>query len=211
MFGIIGINSVSQIILSIARRQYADIPFFYIDDNPAKWNTVLQDIEVTDSCKTVEEKIINSGSDFMLSISIGEKNLTKRKELFHRFNQYQNVSFPVIKHESTLISELAKIDAANILSFGAIIGHNAVLKPNSIIWSGAVVEHDCVIGESCYISPNATISGYVTIDDCTLIGSGAVILPEINIGKNCLIGAGAVVTKNVPDNTIVVGVPAKSI
>lgn len=43
------------------------------------------------------------------------------------------------------------------------------------------------------------------------IGTNATILPGITIGKNSIVGAGAVVTKNVPDNTIVAGVPAKII
>lgn len=43
------------------------------------------------------------------------------------------------------------------------------------------------------------------------IGTGAVILPGIEIGENAMIGAGAVVTKNVPANTVVAGVPARVI
>lgn len=41
------------------------------------------------------------------------------------------------------------------------------------------------------------------------IGAGAVILPDVTVGENAIVAAGAVVTKNVPDNTVVAGVPAK--
>lgn len=41
------------------------------------------------------------------------------------------------------------------------------------------------------------------------IGAGAVILPGVTVGENAIVAAGAVVTKDVPDNTIVAGVPAK--
>lgn len=41
------------------------------------------------------------------------------------------------------------------------------------------------------------------------IGAGAIILPGVTVGENAIVAAGAVVTKNVPDNTIVAGVPAK--
>jgi acetyltransferase-like isoleucine patch superfamily enzyme len=51
----------------------------------------------------------------------------------------------------------------------------------------------------------------VTVGDRCFIGSHAVILKGVNIGEGCIIGAGAVVTKDVPKNTIVAGVPAKSI
>jgi len=47
-------------------------------------------------------------------------------------------------------------------------------------------------------------------DDCW-IGAGAIIMPGTTIGKSAIVGAGAVVTKNVPDNDVVVGIPAKQI
>lgn len=49
----------------------------------------------------------------------------------------------------------------------------------------------------------------VVVGDDVWIGANAVILPGVTIGNHCVVAAGAVVTKNVPDNTIVGGVPAK--
>jgi hypothetical protein len=43
------------------------------------------------------------------------------------------------------------------------------------------------------------------------IGAGAIILPGVTVGENAIVAAGAVVTKDVPDNTIVAGVPAKTL
>ena len=51
----------------------------------------------------------------------------------------------------------------------------------------------------------------VVISDDVWIGANAVILPGVTIGSHCVIAAGAVVTKDVPDNTLVGGVPAKVI
>ena len=51
----------------------------------------------------------------------------------------------------------------------------------------------------------------VIIGDDVWIGANAVILPGVTIGKHCVVAAGAVVTKDVQDNTIVGGVPAKEI
>ena len=51
----------------------------------------------------------------------------------------------------------------------------------------------------------------VTIGDDVWIGANAVILPGVTIGRHCVVAAGAVVTTDVPDNTIVGGVPAKVI
>ena len=51
----------------------------------------------------------------------------------------------------------------------------------------------------------------VVIGDDVWIGANAVILPGVTIGRHCVVAAGAVVTKDVPDNTLVGGVPAKVI
>ncbi|MDO6470717.1 acyltransferase [Maribacter sp. 1_MG-2023] len=59
--------------------------------------------------------------------------------------------------------------------------------------------------------PNFDVFGRISIDDNTYIGNNAVIMPGVQIGKNCVIGANSVVTKNIPDNTVVAGVPATNI
>lgn len=48
----------------------------------------------------------------------------------------------------------------------------------------------------------------VRIGDCTFVGAGAVILMGVTVGRNCIVGAGAVVTTDIPDGSVVVGVPA---
>lgn len=58
---------------------------------------------------------------------------------------------------------------------------------------------------------NADIFGTVEIGNNVHIGMNSIIMPGVKIGNNCIIGCGAVVTKDVPDNSIVGGVPAKYI
>ena len=53
------------------------------------------------------------------------------------------------------------------------------------------------------------LTGKIVVGDNTYIGTRTVILPGITIGKNCIIGAGSIVSKDIPDNSIAVGVPAK--
>lgn len=51
----------------------------------------------------------------------------------------------------------------------------------------------------------------IVIGNNVHIGTNAVIMPGVHIGNNCIIGVGAIVTKNIPDNSIAVGIPAKVI
>lgn len=53
--------------------------------------------------------------------------------------------------------------------------------------------------------------GKVIVGDNVHIGTGASILPGVTIGNNCLIGVGAIVTKDIPDNSVAVGIPARVI
>ena len=68
------------------------------------------------------------------------------------------------------------------------------------------------IGEGCTIGHRAILHG-CTIGDNTLIGMGAIVLNGARIGRNCLVGAGALVTegKEFPDNSLIVGSPAKAV
>lgn len=59
------------------------------------------------------------------------------------------------------------------------------------------------------IDANADRFGRIYVGENTNIGWDAIIMPGVTIGKNCIVGCGAVVTKDVPDNSVVAGIPAK--
>lgn len=59
--------------------------------------------------------------------------------------------------------------------------------------------------------PDLEITAKINVGNYVYIGARSIILPGVNIGNNCIIAAGSVVTKDVPDNSVVGGVPAKII
>lgn len=61
------------------------------------------------------------------------------------------------------------------------------------------------------LQKNADKMGMITVGNNVFIGWDTIIMPNVTIGDNVIIGAGSIVTKNIPDNTIAVGVPAKPI
>jgi len=97
------------------------------------------------------------------------------------------------------------------LMHAVMVSNDVKIGKGTLINAFASIHHDVRIGEYCEVSPHATLLGGCEIGNLTAIGANATILPEIRIGKNVQIGAGAVVNKNIPDNSLAVGVPAKII
>tara|TARA_B110000093_G_C12942707_1_gene398713 strand:- start:916 stop:1455 length:540 start_codon:yes stop_codon:yes gene_type:complete len=59
--------------------------------------------------------------------------------------------------------------------------------------------------------PDFDVFGKIRIGDNVYIGNNAIVMPGVTIGENCVIGANSVVTKSIPENSVVAGVPAKFI
>lgn len=86
-------------------------------------------------------------------------------------------------------------------------------------FGGIVVNGESVIGNNCNISQGVTLGqanrgrnkGYPTLGDNVYIGPGAKIVGAVKIGNNVAIGANCVVTKDIPDNSVVVGIPGRVI
>lgn len=98
---------------------------------------------------------------------------------------------------------------------GATIGDDFFIDHGS----GVVIGETTIIGNNVTIYHGVTLGGtsldkvkrHPTVMDNVMIGSGAKILGNITIGSNTKIGANAVVTKDIPDDSVVVGVPGKCI
>ncbi len=104
------------------------------------------------------------------------------------------------------------------LLFGCQVTLGAKLGKGTVLGYGglSIVIHDrAVLGENVMVGSGVTIGGtskiyeVPVIGDNTMIAPGAKILGPVKIGKNCVIGANAVVLKDVPDNSIAGGIPAK--
>jgi sugar O-acyltransferase (sialic acid O-acetyltransferase NeuD family) len=143
--------------------------------------------------------------DELVIIAIGDNAV--RKLIANNVKHH----FATVIANSAEVDDRSKIGIGSQVLHGAIVQCDAVIGKHSIVNTGASIDHDCVIGDFCHIAPQVTLCGNVTVGDGTIIGAGSTIIPGIVIGANCSIGAGSLVTKNISDNSIAVGSPARTI
>ena len=98
----------------------------------------------------------------------------------------------------------------NIMSH-VFISNSVRIGTGTLVNYGVNVHHDVTIGNYCELSPKSQVLGGAEIGYYSSIGAGAIVLPKVKIGNNVHIGAGAVVTKDIADNCVAVGAPARRI
>jgi serine O-acetyltransferase len=139
---------------------------------------------------------------------------------FHKIaNFFQLAKFHLV---ARIISQLSRFLTGIEIHPGAKIGRNLFIDHGM----GVVIGETSEIGNNVTIYHMATLGGiapsinsnnqrhvkrHPTLSNCVVVGSGAQILGPVMIGANAKIGANAVVTKDVPENAVMVGIPAKNV
>jgi sugar O-acyltransferase (sialic acid O-acetyltransferase NeuD family) len=157
------------------------------------------------------EQVRNHFAQYGNSFTIGIGNLFLRKKVYDKFIGIGGEFVSTISHHAR-ISQYGIFfwEGCNIFA-GSILSNSVILGKRCLIYYNAMRTHDSVLGGFVEVSPGATVLGRVKIGDFCQLEANATILPRVTIGKNVIIGAGAVVSKDLPDNWVAVGIPAKII
>ena len=145
-------------------------------------------------------------SNAILFPSVGSNHLRKKMVNLIEELDYQQT---IISHQQTIVSKTANLGLSSFVSAGAIVNANTTIGKGVIINTGAIIEHECKIDDFAHIGPGAVLAGAVTIGELTFIGANTTVKQGVKIGKNVIVGAGSVVLKDIPDNCVYVGNPAK--
>jgi len=119
----------------------------------------------------------------------------------------KNIRYPHIG--TVIIGNNVEIGCNNTIDRGSL--SNTIIDDNSFLDNQVHIAHNVKIGKNCIITAQVGFAGSTTIGNNVMIGGQAGVSGHLTIGNNVKIGGGSGVIKNIPDNTKVMGYPAKDI
>jgi len=143
-----------------------------------------------------------------VAVALGVGNSHARHLLAERCSGW-SIELLTLIHRTAVVSRTAQLGRGTVVMAGAAINPDARIGQGVIVNTGAVVEHDVVIGDYAHVAPNAAMGGASRLGDFSDLGLGAVVLQSLSIGCFTIVGAGAVVVRDLPDQVVAIGVPAR--
>ncbi len=120
-------------------------------------------------------------------------------------------SFATLIHPGVEPAPDVRLGQGVLINKGTLLTANISIGDHVSINPGCGIGHDAVIEDYVTLMWRVNISGNCRIKRGSLIGSGATLLPQCSLGPRTVVGAGSVVTKNLPAQVTVAGVPARVI
>ena len=170
-------------------------------------NTVIESNVIIGSNCIIGNNVLIKNSIIGNNVRILDGAIIGKKGFGFLPNKKKNKRYP--HFGMVIIKDYVEIGCNNTIDRGSI--SNTVIGKNTYIDNQVHIAHNVNIGENCIITGQVGFAGSSSIGSNVIIGGQAGISGHLKIGNNVQIGGGSGVIKNIPDNTKVMGYPAKDI
>lgn len=205
---IIGASGFGREVLWLAREfnktnpenSYNEIVF--VDDNKQLHGTEICDVKIVGGVDWLKYNPIPC------ICAIGAPRV--RRKVIAKLEKF-GATFETIIHPDVRMSEYVSIGEGTVICSGSILTTQINIGNHVHVNLNCTVGHDVVIEDFSTIAPGVNISGNVNVMMGADMGTNSTVIQGLKIGKGAVIGAGAVVNKDIPDNCVAVGIPARKI
>lgn len=202
---IIGAGTYGEVMYELAEAcGYAVEAFF--DEDEDKIGTQVMGVPVKGKFSSLTDEEV-AGKEFI--VAIGNNKI--RRDIMTDINDRGGVT-PTLIHPTAYISASAQIGKGVYIQMGAVIWTKVILSDFVIISPNTVIAHHTKLGTASMVSTMCTVGASVEVGEYSFFGIGSIVITGVkSVGKNVYLGAGATVTKDVGDNVLLVGTPARVI
>ena len=170
-------------------------------------NTIIESNVVIGNNCSIGSNVIIRNTIINNSVSILDGCVIGKKGFGFLPNKVKNIRYPHIG--IVIIKDNAEIGCGSTIDRGSM--SNTIIGKNSYLDNQIHIAHNNKIGDNCIIAGQVGFAGSSTLGNNVMIGGQAGISGHLKIGNNVQIAGGSGVIKNIPDNSRVMGYPAKDL
>lgn len=194
---VIGAGGHAKVIVAAAEAAGLEIGSIYDDDATGELGGHRIVGPIPESAETLDHPTV---------LAIGANDV--RRKLAFRL---EGAEWAVVVHPAAWVAPDVELGPGTVVFAGAIVQPGTTVGRHVILNTRASVDHDCRLGDFVHVAPGTTLAADVIVGEGAFVATGSAVIPGIAIGAWATVGAGAAVVRDVPEDAVVGGVPARGL